>query len=152
MSESALADITHTIQLAVAPVFLLSALGTILNVLAMRLSRIIDRARVLESRLKTLEAEEQAHARNELGVLSRRAHLIHRSLMTAVGSALCVCVLISVAFIGYLTQSNLGVVVAVLFIAAMGLFVFSLVAFMRETLLSVASLRFGQHAVVPSET
>ena len=52
-----LADITHTIQLAVAPVFLLSALGTVLSVLATRLGRIIDRARLLEARFPSLGAE-----------------------------------------------------------------------------------------------
>ena len=48
MADNGLSDITHTIQLAVAPVFLLSALGTTLSVLTTRLSRIIDRARLLD--------------------------------------------------------------------------------------------------------
>jgi Protein of unknown function (DUF2721) len=45
MPADHLQDITHTIQLAVAPVFLLTALGTTLGVLASRLGRIVDRAR-----------------------------------------------------------------------------------------------------------
>ena len=143
-----LADITRTIQLAVAPVFLLSSMGTTLSVLTTRLSRIIDRARVLESRFKTLEPEEQGHARLELDTLSRRAHLIQRALTTGVGAALLVCMLIIVAFVGYLTESNLGWVVAGLFIVAMGLFAFALVSFMREAVLSLDSLRFGKHAVI----
>jgi Flp pilus assembly protein TadB len=148
MADNALSDITHTIQLAVAPVFLLSALGTTLSVLTTRLGRIIDRARLLESRFKGLGEEEQRHARTELDGLSRRARLIHGGLTSAVGAALCVCVLITLAFVGYLVDTNLGVMVAVLFIVAMGLFVFSLVSFMREALLSLHSLRFGQHAIV----
>lgn len=143
-----LADITHTIQLAVAPVFLLSALGTTLSVLTTRLSRIIDRARVLEAHFKTLDEPEQAHARLELDTLSRRAQLIHRALTSGVAASLAVCLLIIAAFVGYLTGSNLGMAVAGLFIVAMGLFAFSLVSFMREAVLSLASLRFGQHAVV----
>lgn len=148
MTDTALADITHTIQAAVAPVFLLSALGTVLSVLTNRLGRIIDRARLLESRLDGLEAEEQVHARSELATLSRRAKLIHRALTAGVGASLSVCVLITLAFVGYLTQSNLGVLVALFFIIAMALFVFSLLSFMREVVLSLDSLRFGQHAVV----
>jgi len=148
MPDNALSDITHTIQLAVAPVFLLSALGTTLSVLTTRLSRIIDRARLLEARLSGLSDEEHQHAMRELQTLSRRARLIHRALTSGVGAALAVCVLITMAFVGYLTGVNFGVVVAVLFIVAMGLFVFALVSFMREALLSLDSLRFGQHAVV----
>ncbi|MFZ5442056.1 MAG: DUF2721 domain-containing protein [Myxococcota bacterium] len=148
MSDNALSDITHTIQLAVAPVFLLSALGTTLSVLTTRLSRIIDRARFLESQFEELGDVEQGRARTELNTLSRRAQLIHRALTTGVGAALSVCVLITLAFVGYLTQTNLGIAVAVLFIVAMGLFVFSLISFMREVVLSLGSLRFGQHAIV----
>jgi hypothetical protein len=40
--------VAHAIQLAVAPVFLLSGIGAILAVMTNRLGRIIDRARVLE--------------------------------------------------------------------------------------------------------
>lgn len=149
MADNGLSDITHTIQLAVAPVFLLSALGTTLSVLATRLARIIDRARFLESQLDTLEPLQQERAQTELHTLSRRARLIHRALTAGVGAALSVCLLITLAFVGYLTQTNLGGAVAVLFILAMGLFVFSLLSFMREAVLSLDSLRFGQHAVVP---
>lgn len=149
MADNALADITHTIQLAVAPVFLLSALGTTLGVLTTRLSRIIDRARLLESQLPTLGELEQHRAHTELATLSHRARLIHRALTSGVGAALSVCLLITIAFVGYLTQTNLGAAVAVLFIIAMGLFVFALLSFMREAVLSLDSLRFGQHAVVP---
>jgi hypothetical protein len=49
--EFQLGDISHTIQLAIAPVFLLTGVGTKLAVLTNRLARIIDRSRVLEDRL-----------------------------------------------------------------------------------------------------
>jgi hypothetical protein len=148
MTDNALSDITHTIQLAVAPVFLLSAIGTTLGVLTTRLSRIIDRARALEERLAGLAEAQHRLATLELDTLSRRAQLIHRALTSGVGAALSVCVLITLAFVGYLTQTNLGAAVAVIFIVAMGLFVFSLVSFMREAILSIGSLRFGQHATL----
>jgi len=147
-----LADITRTIQLAVAPVFLLSALGTLLSVLTNRLSRIIDRARLVEVRMKDLDETEQGHARLELDTLSRRARLIHSALTSAVGAALTVCLLITTAFVGYLTESNLGLAVAALFIIAMALFAFSLISFMREAVSALGSLRFGKHAVLRQET
>ena len=42
-------SIAHVIQLAVAPVFLLSGIAALLNVLNTRLSRIVDRARQLQN-------------------------------------------------------------------------------------------------------
>ena len=149
MSDTnALADITRTISLATAPVFLLSALGTVISVLTNRLGRIIDRARLLEGQLKALGDEERAHARLELETLSRRARLIHRALTSSVGAALAVCLLITTAFVGYFTGTNFGLVVAGLFIIAMGLFAFALVSFMREAVLALDSLHFGKHAVL----
>ncbi len=147
-----LADITHTIQLSVAPVFLLTALGTLLSVLTHRLARIIDRARALESRFSSLNAEEKAHGRLELDTLSLRARVIHRALTSSVAASLTVCLVIIAGFVGYLSQTNLGLVVAALFIIAMCLFAFALVSFLREAVMSLGSLRFGQHAVIEPET
>lgn len=148
MPENALSDITHTIQLAVAPVFLLTAIGTTLSVLTNRLARIIDRARLLEAQFPSAKLDDQRRMRSELDHLSERARLIHAALTSGVGAALAVCLLITLAFLGYLTQLNLGQPVAVLFIVAMGLLVFSLVSFLREIFISVQSLRFGLNAVL----
>jgi hypothetical protein len=145
---SQLSDITHIIQLAVAPVFLLSALGTTMSVLVTRLSRVIDRARVLEGRWHDLQLEERKNAKVELDTLALRGKLIHRALTGGVFASLAVCLLIIAAFIGYLTGTNLGVLVIVLFIGAMTSFAVALVMFLREVFFSLDSLRFGKHAVV----
>ena len=52
VSDQTIYDISHVIQLSVAPVFLLTAIGTILGVLSSRLARIVDRARALNERLE----------------------------------------------------------------------------------------------------
>ena len=44
-------DIAHLIQVALTPIFLISAIGVTLNVLTSRLARIVDRARRLEERV-----------------------------------------------------------------------------------------------------
>jgi hypothetical protein len=148
MADSQLADITHTIQLAVAPVFLLSAVAAVISVLTTRLGRIIDRARRLEEHFEAQDPETQRRFRSELDQLSTRAQAVHRALTVATSAALAVCLLIIVAFLGYLFSQNLGQAVAVLFILAMGLFVVALLFFLQEIFLSVRSLRFGEHAVV----
>ena len=71
-------DIAHLIQLSIAPVFLLTGVGTLLNVLSGRLARIIDRSRVLEHRLDTPEPPHASAIVYELHVLERRGKLIHR--------------------------------------------------------------------------
>jgi hypothetical protein len=141
-AETKLTDITHTIQLAVAPVFLLSAIGTILAVLSNRLARIVDRARLLEGRPMS-EPQLRARAVEELKLLSARARLVHVALTTCTTAALLVCLLIAVAFIGDLFHMDLGVLMAVLFVLAMAAIVVTLVFFLREIFLAVRTLKFG---------
>ncbi|MDZ4812821.1 MAG: DUF2721 domain-containing protein, partial [Pseudomonadota bacterium] len=67
--------IAHAIQLALAPVFLLSAIGAMLAVMTNRLSRIVDRARSLETQAAK-QAEDGMHKRAELVLVARRARLV----------------------------------------------------------------------------
>ena len=72
--------VAHAIELAVAPVFLLTGIGAILAVMTNRLGRVIDRARVLEERLEGASQKSLATLRADLAVLSRRAKLIGRAI------------------------------------------------------------------------
>ncbi len=143
MSDSPLQDITHTIQLSVAPVFLLTALGTTLSVFAARLARIVDRARRTEARLHGEDGAIRAATVAELRMLERRVRLIHWALTLGTSAALLVCLLIAVAFVGYLTDARAGTPMAVLFILAMVAYVAALVCFLREIFWAIATLRFG---------
>jgi hypothetical protein len=139
-------DITHTIQLAVAPVFLLTALGTTLAVFAARLARIVDRARRVELRL----ADEVGDARKasivELRMLQGRVRLIHLALTLGTCAALLVCLLIAVAFVGYLLGAHVGI-----FIAAMTAYVGALVCFLREIFAAIDTMRFNLPREVRSD-
>jgi hypothetical protein len=141
--ETQLQDITHTIQLAVAPVFLLTALGTTLGVLTTRLGRVVDRARRVETMLAAEAVDHRPGLVDELRRLAYRAQLIHWALTAGTSAALLVCLLIAVAFVGYLWGANLGGVMAVLFILAIGCFVVALLLYLREIYLAVRTLRFG---------
>ena len=145
-----LQDITHTIQLAVAPVFLLTALGTTLSVLVARLARIVDRARRVEARLRDETASVREGTLVELRSLEGRARLIHWALTFGTSAALLVCLLIAVAFVGYLAGARVGTVMAVLFIAAMCAYVGALVCLLREVGIAIANLRFGLQPEVRS--
>jgi hypothetical protein len=143
MQASGITDIAHSIQLAVAPVFLLSAVGTTLGVLTNRLARIIDRARVLEGALPAaLEASDEAsHA--ELRLLSRRARLIQRAITLSTTCALLVCIVIVALFTGVALGRDLSQLIVVLFVAGLLAFIGALIGFLFEIRVATGSLRFG---------
>lgn len=152
--ETHIADITRVIQLAVAPVFLLTAIGTLITALNNRLGRVIDRRRVLQERAR--DATEPASpkttgevgdgammaARTELHRLARRARLIYFAILAAVTAALLVCLVVGSAFVGALLTVELARLVAVLFILAMCALIVSLGLFLREVFLAVADQTF----------
>ena len=135
--------VAHAVQLAVAPVFLLSGIGAILAVMTNRLGRVIDRARVLEERLEGASAEYLAILRADLAVLSRRAKLIGRAITLCTMTALLVCIVIAVLFLSAFLQFDASIPVALLFIAAMLCFFLGLLWFLREIYLATKSLRIG---------
>lgn len=144
-------DITHTIQLSVAPVFLLTALGTTLSVFAARLARIVDRARRTEARLPGQEGATRAATVAELRMLERRVRLIHWALTLGTSAALLVCLLIAFAFVAYFTDARAGTPMALLFILAMAAYVAALICFLREIFWAIATLRFGMPAEVKEQ-
>src|SRR5690242_18583634 len=126
--------IAHVIQLAVAPVFLLSGVGVTLTVLTNRLSRIVDRARVLEKH------SDEATTHEDLATLKRRAKLVNRALTLCVVCALLVCLVIVALFVSPMVRVDLSGVIAFLFIGAMAAYVAGLLTFLREIFLATASL------------
>mgnify|MGYP001566372068 CR=1 FL=1 len=134
-------DVAQLIQLAVAPIFLLTALATTLLVLAGRLARIVDRGRALE--LRTTPGGSPH--RDELLMLERRAHIIYRALFLGVAAALCVCLLMTLAFAGEIFQFNPARAVALLFMAALFAYTGALICLLREVFLAVGSFRLGIH-------
>jgi Protein of unknown function (DUF2721) len=140
MTETHITAITHAIQLAIAPVFLLTAVGTIINALINRLARAVDRRRDVEQLLAMPEAPDQASLRFELGILSRRTVLIVRSIALAVFSALMVCILIAAAFAAAFVSVDLSRAVASLFVASMIALIACLVLFLREVFLAGISV------------
>jgi hypothetical protein len=138
-----LQDISHTIQLAVAPVFLLTAISTTLGVLTTRLARIVDRARRVEGRLHAADPDDVPTTVPELKRLAVRARLIHLALTFGVGSALFVCLTIATAFAGFMLDFKLGGGTAILFIAAVGCYVGALLCFLREVFMAIKNLSFA---------
>lgn len=137
---SAVASLVHAIQLAVAPVFLLTGIATLISLLVSRLSRVIDRARLLEARHEPGEAGQRD--REELKTLELRCRLTNKAITLAVISALMVCGTIASLFVGAFFAVGVVPVAAVFFVLALGALILALASFLREIFLAVRTLRF----------
>ena len=139
--DAPISNIAHSIQLAVAPVFLLAGIGGLLGVLTNRIGRIIDRSRKLQDLLPDAGAPRQEELREELRLLSHRARLINGAMALCTASALLVCVVIAVLFLGSFVARSMAAPIALLFIGAMLCLIAALLLLMREVLLSTSRLR-----------
>jgi len=136
--------IAQTIQLALAPVFVLVAIGNILNILAQRLSRIVDRSRVLQDRHSETEGRAHDLVVIEIRVIARRIALISRAILLLVVSGLTIGVTVVVLFLEEFLDLNLQQVAAVGFIVAIALLMMALWLFMLETRTATAALRIPE--------
>ena len=134
-------EIAGVIQLAVAPVFMLTAVGTIIAALNIRLGRAVDRRRDLEERLARMSAEEAPFARDELAVIARRIRFVYLAILFAVVSGLFICLLIAGAFLGAFVRTDLSYTLGAMFVFAVLALVCGLLFFLREIFLAVSTPR-----------
>lgn len=134
--------IAQTIQLSLAPVFVLVAIGNIMNILTTRLGRIVDRSRHLQQ----LHAETTGVAHDavvvEMRHVDRRIQLIGRSLLLLVLSGLGIGVTVGSLFFSQMTGvAHLGDVTATAFFIAIALLMIALIYLLLETRLVASTLR-----------
>ncbi|TCV89609.1 DUF2721 domain-containing protein [Sulfurirhabdus autotrophica] len=139
--DTTIISIAHVIQLAVAPVFLLTGIGAILSVLVNRFARIIDRTRMVEGKIENQDATARARFMVELDVLSHRSHRINWAISLCTLSALLVCIVIATLFVGAFVVVDMSGTVALLFIAAMLALIGGLINLLREIYLVTAFMR-----------
>lgn len=132
-----LGDVSHIIQLAIAPVFLLTGVGTKLAVLTSRLARIIDRARVVENLLQT---KATVGLEEELVELFQRSHLINRAITLSTTCGLLICLVIAALFVGDAIGLNLDKLIAGLFVGGILSLIGSFVYFMSEIIVATRTL------------
>lgn len=132
-----LSVIASAIQLAVAPVFLLTGIGALLGVMATRLARVVDRFRALNESSPTHTASQNI----EMRMLLRRSRWVHWAISLTTISALLVCTVIAVLFLGSELNINPSRAVSLLFIAAMLALIIGLLCFLREIYLSTGTIQ-----------
>ena len=136
-----LTDVGHAIQLALAPVFLLTGIAGILNVMAGRLGRIIDRARFLTETGEGERLLTPEKLTDELASLERRRHLASAAITSCTLSALLVCTVIVALFLEVLMQWPLKLLEGVLFTCSTVALVVGLAYFLREVHLATQTVR-----------
>ena len=132
------------IPLALAPVFVLVAIGNILNLLSSRLGRVVDRSRHLQGVHVATEGTEHDIVVAEIRMIDQRIRLITRAVSTLVVSGLAIGITVSVLFLQQLLEADLQLVAAATFVIAIVLLMWALLLFMRETRISAQQLRIPQ--------
>jgi ABC-type cobalamin transport system permease subunit len=140
MQVATVSTIAQTIQLSLSPVFMLAGISGLLNVLAGRLSRVVDRARALEALHPRSTGPEHDRHVWELRLLDRRISVINAALFLAVSSAVMTCLVVALLFVAELANLKFGTGVALAFILAMAFLISSLVAFMVEVRMSLRAV------------
>ncbi len=140
-------DIAHLIQVALTPIFLISAIGVTLNVLTSRLARIVDRARSMEDRLLTGSHGGDSHDLDgKLRVLARRSRWINAAITLIILSALCIALVVVLLFVNAFLRWELGGIIAGMFILSMLTLAAALLAFLIEVRIATTTLRIGLQA------
>jgi hypothetical protein len=131
------------IQLAVAPVFLLTAIATLIGALAARLGRIVDRARAVEERLAAgaLPNEDAGYA--ELERARVRGTIVNWAIALLIVSAVLIGTTVVMLFIGETTSPGSEALIPWSFLGGLASFILALLCFLAETLLATHVLTFA---------
>lgn len=140
----AISSIAETIQLAIAPVFLLAGIGAILNVLTGRLNRVVDRSRRLEDLHPVSTGAEHGRVVWELRLLDRRMSVVNASIALCVASAIAICILVGLLFVTQLAHLAFRQAVAFAFIIAMLLLIAGLILFLVEIRIARSGFRIRE--------
>lgn len=138
-----LGDVGHAIQLALAPVFLLTGIAAMLGVIAGRLARIIDRGRSLTEKAGTASMTDAEAVARQLAALEQRRRLTSAAITACTLAALLVCTVIAALFIQVLLNVRLAWFIGLAFTATTLALVVGLAYFLREVHLSTRTVRIS---------
>lgn len=133
--------IAQTIQLALAPVFMLVAIGNIMNLLSTRLGRVVDRSRALQDVHMMTKGPEHDMVVLEIRAIARRIHLITRAIFVLVLAGLAIGTTVAVLFLEEVAGLRLPLIAAGFFLVAVVLMMWGLVLFLAETRVAANQLR-----------
>ena len=140
--DSSISTLAQVIELAVAPVFMLAGIAGFLNVMTVRLGRIIDRARQAENEIDGISSKHlRDHNYYELKTLWQRAKIINWSIGLCTSSGLLVCLVVASLFVGDFWKISVGHAIVGLFVLALFLLILSLMFFLQEVRLATRTFQ-----------
>ena len=123
----------QVVQLSLAPAFQLSAIGAIMNVIMSRMIWIAHRVENIEEKMEGQQTAKQAR---ELSWLMRRRKLMQGAIMFSTAAAVIISLVIGLLFISAYISTQIGKVIAMLWVLTMVLLVTGLGFFLLETRLA----------------
>ena len=145
----ALENTAHVIQVALTPVFLLSGIGTLLNVFSTRLGRVADKVQHVSDLIDTAEPAEHARLRAQLEFLRRRSHALDTAVVLAAIAGWLTCGATLTLFLGALRDAGVASLLYLTFGLALLFTLMSLAAFVVEMTLASRGIR-NQLARLPT--
>lgn len=134
-------DVAHLIQVALTPVFLLTGIGTLINVFSTRLARVADQVDRIAQAVEEAEDDRKAAQQARLRSLRRRSVALDIAvILGAVGGAATCCAVLTL-FVGALRDAAVAGALYGFFGLAIVCTIGALTAFLFEMLLASRFLR-----------
>ncbi|MEQ5789031.1 DUF2721 domain-containing protein [Erythrobacter sp. NFXS35] len=130
--------VQQVVQLSLAPAFLLSGIGAIMNVIMSRMIWIAQRIEKIED---ASEGQPTDRLTRELGWLTRRRRLAQAAIMFSTASAVIISAVIGLLFVSAYITAQIGTLIAFLWVLTMALLVSGLAFFLLETRLAALGHR-----------
>lgn len=125
--------VQQVVQLSLAPAFLLSGIGAVMNVIMSRMIWIAKRIETIEDKMEEHRTPRQVR---EFGWLMRRRRLMQGAIMFSTASAVMISAVIMLLFVSAYITAQIGTLIAGLWVLTMALLVTGLGFFLLETRLA----------------
>lgn len=126
--------VQQIVQLSLAPAFLLSGIGAIMNVMMSRMIWVAERIERIERRIEDEKAGE--HEVRELPWLGQRRRHAQKAMAFSTASAAVISVVIALLFVSAYIEPQIGTLTAIAWILTMALLITGLGFFLLETRLA----------------
>jgi Na+/melibiose symporter-like transporter len=141
MPSTPLTQLIPVLQIAIAPVIMISGVGLLLLSLTNRFGRAVDRTRQIHHELRQAAPAERPRLANQVEVIYRRARLIQLSIVMGGLSALFAAMLILTLFFTALMKWESAVLVCFFFVSCLVSLVVALITFIMDIRLSLKALK-----------
>ena len=141
MPTTQLHELIPVLQVAVAPVILISGVGLLLLSLTNRFGRAVDRSRQLIREMRDASESDRDRLGGQVEILYQRAHLIQISIVFSAVSVLFAALLIITLFLIALLKVELAILISILFMCCLISLIASLLAFIIDIHQSLKALK-----------